>query len=132
MFPVKDIMTKNLITIRSTDNIYDAMELLAGNRISGLPVVDEDNNLVGILSEWDVLHLLTDSNIDNNLKVEDYMSKNVVSFKAEDSAIDVCDFLKNSNKRRAPIVENGKIIGLISRHDIIKLILHVRKNMPHK
>ena len=129
MFPVKDFMTKNPITVEEHTSIYDAIELLATYKISGLPVVDKENRLVGVISEWDVLHLLTDAEVNKNATVGDYMTRDVISFKEDDSAIDVCDFFKNSNKRRVPIVNDGKLVGIVSRHDIIKLILSMRKNV---
>lgn len=129
MFPAKNFMTKNAISIKFNAPIYDAIKCLAENKISGLPVVDNENNLVGVISEWDVLNLLTDENIDNNDYVSNFMTKTVTSFNEDDSIMDICDFLKSANKRRAPIVKDGKLVGIISRHDIIKLILDIRKNI---
>lgn len=129
MFPAKNIMTKDVVGVKPDDPIYEAIETLAKYKVSGLPVVDDTNNLVGVLSEFDVLNLLTDANIDTSDTVEKYMTKNVISFQEGDSVMDICDFLKNANKRRAPIVRDGKLIGIVSRHDIIKLILDIRRKI---
>ncbi len=129
MFPVKDIMTKNVISVKFDTQIYDAIECLVKNRVSGLPVVDYENNLVGVISEWDLLNLLIDVNLSTGDIVENFMTKDVISFKEDDSVMDVCDFLKKANKRRAPIIRDGKLVGVVSRHDIIKLILDIRKKV---
>ena len=132
MFPLGKIMTKGVVVVKENTPIYEAIEALVDNKVSGLPVVDEGNNLVGVLSEWDVLELLTDHEIKKDTQVKDYMTKEVISFEENDSAIDVCEFFKKSNKRRVPIVRDHQLIGIVSRHDLIKLILQIRKRVLNK
>lgn len=126
MFEVKTIMTKDVITVYPETHIYDAMLLLIEKKISGLPVVDKANNLVGIISEKDMLNLLIEKDISGKESVNDYMTKQVKSFSPDDSAITVCEFFINNNVRRVPIADKGKLVGVVSRRDIIKLILKVR------
>lgn len=129
MFPAKDYMTKEVLSVKSNTPIWDAIEILAKNKVSGLPVIDDEKNLVGVISEWDVLDLLTERTFRKEETVKDYMTAHVISFDENDSVMDICDFLKSENKRRAPIVKEKKLVGIISRHDIIKLILDIRNKL---
>ena len=126
MFKAKDIMVTDVITVTTDTPIYEAMRLLAMKGISGLPVIDNNMNLTGIISEKDVLHILVDGDIKTKQTVSDYMNRKVASFGQEDDVLDICDFFIKSTFRRVPIVTDGKLVGIISRHDIIKLILKLR------
>jgi CBS domain-containing protein len=126
MFRAKDIMSSDVITVTTDTPIYEAMRLLAVKGISGLPVVDNSMNLAGIISEKDMLHILIDGDIQTKQTVSDYMNRKVASFSQDDDVLDICDFFIKSTFRRVPIVQDGKLTGIISRHDIIKLILKLR------
>ena len=122
MFEIKAIMTTDVITVKRQTPIYEAIEILLENDITGLPVVNDDMMLAGIISEKDVLELLSDLK-ESGARVEDFMTENVVSFNQDDDLIEVCECLIKSHFRRVPIVAEGKLIGIISRKDIIKYIL---------
>lgn len=126
MLSIKNVMTKNVFFVKQNTPIYEALNLLVKHRISGLPVVNENMRVVGILSEKDVLTILFDQNIDIKSKVDDYMTREVICFTEEDSAIDICKFFMKSNIRRVPIVKEGKLVGVISRRDIVNLILEAK------
>ncbi len=123
MLRAKDIMTQDVITIGPDETIYDAVNLLYNKRVSGLPVVDSENKLVGIITENDVLNLVFSGN-SRTTKVSDVMTKNVVSF-LPDSDIDKISLVISEKKfRRVVIVdEYNKVVGVVSRHDIIRIIL---------
>lgn len=129
MIPIKTIMTVNVIAAGPKMPIYEAMNLLAKYAISGLPVVDSDNKLIGILTEKDVLKILINSNIGSKDKVEDFMTRNVVSFTEDTDAITVCEYFIKNPIRRVPIVHDGKLIGIVSRRDIILLILESKEKL---
>lgn len=118
----KDVMKCGLLTIRPQTPIYEAMEILATKNITGLPVVDDHMNLVGIVSEKDMLKLLYDPKVKPG-KAKDFMTEEVVSFNQDDSLLDICDCLINNHFRRVPILNQGKVVGIISRADIIVYIL---------
>ncbi len=126
MFKLETIMVKEVLTVKPETNIYDAMRLLLDNRISGLPVVDDAYNLVGIISEKDMLRLLLDESGHPGGTVAEYMTKKVKSFSPDDTAIDLCEFFMSSPVRRVPIAQDGRLIGVVSRRDILKLIMKVR------
>jgi len=128
MVDARNLMITKLITVRQDASIDDAIQLLVANKISGLPVVDEQQALVGVLTQKDVLRLLTEhvSGEIGNVKVRDLMTSEVVSFSPDDSLIAICDTLLNKNFRRLPLVENGKLVGLIGRGDLIRYIQTLR------
>ncbi len=118
----RDIMKCGLITVQRQTPIYEALEILASRHITGLPVVDDYMNLVGIISEKDMLKLLYDPTVKPG-KTEDFMTEEVVSFNHDDSLSDVCDCLINNNFRRVPILNQGKVVGIISRADVMVCVL---------
>ena len=126
MIPVKDIMTANVITVAENTPIYDALNLLSEHEISGMPVIDENKKVVGMLTEKDVLQILINSKISVDARVSEYMSHKVVSFLEEDDVMAVCRFLLSAAVRRVPVVRDGKIVGIVSRRDIVRLILKLR------
>ncbi len=122
MFDTKTVMTTNVIAVKRHTPISRIAEILVDHDITGLPVVNDDMTLAGIISEKDVLCLLSDLE-DESAKVEDFMTKDVVSFEQNEDLIAICECLVNNNFRRVPIVAEGKLVGIISRRDIIKNIL---------
>lgn len=118
----RDIMKCGLITVQRQTPIYEAIEILASRHITGLPVVDDCMNLVGIISEKDMLKLLYDPTVKPG-KTEDFMTNEVVSFNHDDSLLDVCECLINNNFRRVPILNQGKVAGIISRADVMVCVL---------
>ena len=125
MFKAKTVMVTDIITVKKQTPIYEAIRILVEHNITGLPVVNDDMTLAGILSEKDVLKLLYETQ-DKPGVVEDYMSENIVTFDENDNLIDITECLINNNFRRVPITSDGKLAGIISRKDIIKYILELR------
>ncbi len=126
MLEAKTVMTTDLITVNRQTGIYDAIKILVKNNITGLPVVDDNMTLVGLVTEKDVLKLLYNIE-DRPGKVEDFMTTDIVSFDAEDSLVDICEAFMKSHFRRVPIVSKGKLVGIISRKDIISYIVELRQ-----
>lgn len=127
----EEIMNRHVVCVHCETTIYDAVRLMVDNRITGMPVVDDDNGLVGIFTEKDVLRLVSDLHLldllhdlkGSEAKVEDFMTKKVVSFTPDSEMVDVCDCLRNNSFRRVPILEDGKVVGIICRKDIIAHIV---------
>ena len=134
MLEAKTIMKTELITAKKETPIYDAIELISKNEITGLPVVNDDMTLAGVVSEKDMLSLLND--LDNLLlvgelkgsvaTVDDFMTQKVVSFDENDDLFDICDTLIDNNFRRVPITSKGKLICIITRADIVAYILTLK------
>jgi CBS domain-containing protein len=126
MLKARDIMTKRVISVKANTPIYEALKLIATYGISGLPVVEDDMTLIGIVSEKDVLSLFYD-NDDNEITVDDFMTQPPLCFDEDESLLDVCDFLKKNVFRRVPITSKGKLVGIISIRDLIEYILQLRR-----
>jgi acetoin utilization protein AcuB len=125
MLQAKGIMQTKLLTISKDATISEAIKLLAENGITGMPVVDDDMGIVGLISEKDLLNVafhIMNGDGDAALKgkkVEDIMTTDVVSFKTTSNVADICQCFMNNSFRRVPILEDDKLVGLISRKDII-------------
>ena len=127
MFHAKDVMATDLVTVTPETPIFEALRILVEANITGLPVVDHENNLKGIVSEKDLLQLLYNAAAGNDA-VSSIMTENVTTFDVDDDLVDVCECLINNAFRRVPILSQGKLAGIISRRDIIRFILKVRKS----
>lgn len=125
MFTAKSVMTKDAVTVKRETEIYEAVRLMVENNVTGLPVVNDDLTLAGIVSEKDVLKLLYDK-AGGRHKVEDYMTKEVVSFDQEDSLFDITESLLKNRFRRVPILDGRKLVGIVSRRDIIAYLFRLR------
>ncbi len=125
MLEAEKIMKTDLVTVTRDTPIYEAIKTLVENNITGLPVVNDDMTLAGIITEKDVLKLLYD-NLNEPGKVEDFMTEKVISFDHQDSLIDIAESFINSHFRRVPILRDGKLAGIVSRKDIIAYISKLR------
>ena len=122
MFDAQAIMTTDVITVGTKTPVYDAVEMLLESGVTGLPVVADDMTLAGVITEKDLLTLLSEAT-DESATVDEFMTRDVVSFETDADLIEICECLIQSNFRRIPIVSQGKLVGVVSRKDIIKYIL---------
>ena len=121
MVPVKSIMTYDVITIKEDTQIYKVISILVDNNISGLPVLTDDGSLIGIVTEKDVMKLMLNADVKDMTKpVSEIMVSDVVSFNEEDDVTIVYKCLMENVFRRVPILSEGKLVGIVSRRDIIK------------
>jgi len=127
MIRAKDVMTTNVISIKKDDPIFEAIKLLVEKNISGLPVVDDDMTLTGILSEKDVVDLYYEHEQADNKTVGDYMTHPAVCFDENNALLNVCNFLAKNIFRRVPVTSGGKLIGIISIKDILNSVLQLRQ-----
>lgn len=119
---VADYMTRDLITLLPETEINRAMNLLLNKRISGAPVLDGDGNLIGVLSKKDCLKAALEASYyrDWGRTVASYMSTKIETVDAGMDIVAVTDLFVNSAFRRFPVLENGKLVGQISRADALR------------
>lgn len=130
MLEAKDIMTKDVICIHKDTPIFQAIDLMVMNNITGIPVIEDDMSLVGILSEQDVLRLFHTYEDEKDRTVNDFMTQPAIHFEESEYVLDICYCLRDNAIRRVPVTSNGKVVGVISRSDILKCILDFgRKNI---
>lgn len=118
----KDIMTKEIITLKETATAKDAIHLILDKRISGIPVVKNDMTLVGIITEKDLLQCCFYDSGDE-IKLTDIMTTDVFTMNEDTDLFEINDFFMNHNYKRIPILKDNKLIGIISRKDMLKYIL---------
>ena len=123
MLEAKEVMTKHVICIGRDTPIFEALKLMADNNVTGIPVVENNKTLIGILSEQDVLRLFHTFDDEKDRTVNDFMTQPVVHFEENERLLDICYCLRDNSIRRVPVTSNGKVVGVISRSDIIKCIL---------
>lgn len=150
MTKIKDIMTKNVIACHTKDSIKEAARLMYLNGLSGMPVLDENDQVVGMITDYDLiriedhLHLpasfgflgsivtldnpLNGDEVEKQLeklaatKVSDLMTKNVMTIGAEAAIEDVAELFLHKKAELVSVIDDNKLVGIISRADIVKLI----------
>ena len=125
MSEISRLMSTDVITASPDTTILGATKVLVKQNITGLPVVDEENRLLGIVSEKDLLTLIYSlttksyASDDSPKTVQEVMTKEVVTFDKDDPLADVIECLMDSNFRRVPILSGDKMVGIISRRDLL-------------
>jgi CBS domain-containing protein len=120
MATIREIMTPQPITVGPDSRVKRALELLIEHEISGLPVVDRDGRIVGILSEKDLLKLFSEPRAGT---VGSVMTRVAMTFDVDAPLVDVIDCLMTYDFRRVLIHEQGKLVGVVSRADLMPAIL---------
>ena len=123
MIKAKDVMTETVISVGRDTSVEEALELLLKHKISGVPVVEKDMTLVGIVTEKDLLRLLFEPQGIKRKTVEDFMTRPAVSFEVDETIEEICQCLNEVRFRRVPVTKKGKVVGIVSRPDIIRCIL---------
>jgi len=128
---VADYMTTKVITFHPEEDIREVIDVIISNKISGAPVVDHNKELVGIISEKDCLRVIVED-IYHNLppnkgRVSNYMSRKVVTVNENMDVTEIANLFLNSNFRRYPVVRNDKVVGLVSRRDILRASKNIKK-----
>ena len=127
---VKDYMSTKLVTFRPDQTVQEVVEALIKHKISGGPVVNERQEIVGIISEGDCLKQLSESRYYNmplkHDNVELRMARDVETIDGNMDVFDAANKFLNSKRRRFPIIENGKLVGQISQKDILIAALELK------
>lgn len=121
---VKNYMASDLVTFTPETNVLAAIRTLLKHKISGAPVVDENGWIIGILSEFDCLKPNLESSYHNDMGdlVKDIMSSKIRTIDANASLTQAAEMFIRQGVGRLPVVEKKKLIGQISRRDILRAI----------
>ncbi len=114
----RDIMTSKVCTIRPEASAQEAAQLLSLKRISGLPVVNPDGKIIGIVTEADIISKVNQE----GLLVADIMSHEVIAVDEETSVSEIASLLTKRRIKRVPVVQKGKLVGIVSRADIVNAV----------
>ena len=145
MLKVKDIMTKDVVTVTVGTTVMELAKIFAERHLSSLPVIDQGGELIGIVTETDlveqdknlhiptvisifdwVIYLESDKKFEKELKkmtgrtVGDIYSDHVVTVSPDTSIADVADILSSRKINALPVVEGKKLVGIVSRIDLIR------------
>ena len=146
-----DVMVTNVITVGLDACLQDVAHLLLTNRISAVPVVDSDGKVVGIVSEGDLmrraeagtgrrrswwLSLLTGKEVlaaqyvkEHSRKVADVMTRDVITATPDTPLQDIANVLEKNSIKRVPIIKDGKMVGLVSRANLLQALASLRKQI---
>ncbi|MDB4015263.1 CBS domain-containing protein [Flavobacteriaceae bacterium] len=127
---VKDIMTKNLVLFTVEQSIHEVMNSFIKNKISGGPVVDDRGKLIGVISEADCMKEVSDSRYFNmpilDKSVGHFMTKEVETLLASMTLFDAASRFHETSRRRFPVLDNNKLVGQISRKDIVIAAINLK------
>jgi CBS domain-containing protein len=129
MIKAKDVMNTNIVAVDPDDTIEGVMSTMIRLGISGLPVVDMAGQLLGIITEFDLLELVWNPNTGKN-KVYHYMTRDVRTVNEEADLTDVADLFRTLSIRRLLVMSGGRVAGIISRRDLIWYVLKLRGQLP--
>ncbi|MCB1522414.1 MAG: CBS domain-containing protein [Hyphomicrobiaceae bacterium] len=140
----KDIMTTNLVTVGPEATVADVAKLLLDRHISGVPVVDADQRILGILSEGDLLRRVENDTAARHSwwlakllsgrdkaadyvkahgrKVSEIMTRNVLTIGEDATLSEIAQVLEQNRIKRVPVVEAGKLVGIVSRANLVQAI----------
>lgn len=121
---VRDYMTEDVISLEPDLEISSAIQMLIEHDISGAPILDEHGRLVGILTERDCISVAVHAGFDQNPYglVRDYMVVNPESVTPDQSILTVAEKFIRGQFRRYPVVDNGRLVGIISRRDVMRAL----------
>ena len=121
---VKDYMAKTLVTFKPDTDVLDAVHVLVNKRIAGAPVVDDEGNLLGMLSELDCMKVALQAGYYSQVggPVREFMSTGVETVDAEMSIVDLAQRFVDTSFRRYPVMERNRLIGQISRRDVLRAL----------
>lgn len=116
----KDIMTRPVLSARKNASARDiALQLLSG-LFSGMPVTDEDGRVIGMVTEFDLLGNICEGKELSKLTAEDIMSENPITADVNTPVRDILNIMLDKNIIRLPITEEGRLVGIVARCDILK------------
>ncbi len=119
---VTEYMAKNLTTFTPETKVFDALEVLLRKHYSGAPVVNANGDLVGVLSEADLMRVAIQGSYheDTSGLVGDYMSTGVRTIAPDMDLYSVAELFMKHHYKRFPVVSAGKLVGMISRRDVLR------------
>lgn len=121
---VRDYMTRHLVTFRSDTDLFTAINRLLEHRISGAPVIDSQGHLIGMLSEGDCLRGILSGAYYEGAGgcVSAYMTTDVETIGPDVDIIALSERFLSGRRGRLPVIEGGRLIGQVSRHDALRAV----------
>lgn len=122
MLNAGSIMTTHLVSVRPDASVEAAIQVLLDQGVSGLPVCDDDGRLVGVITEFALLAVTYDKRVKNHT-VAQHMTRDVITVDVNDSVSRIADLCIVHRVRRVPVLENGQLVGVIARRDVLRALV---------
>lgn len=114
-----DIMTRSVLTVGPDAPLTDVIDVLVRHGVNGVPVVDAGGNLLGMISEYDVVNFALSGEADDTA-VREAMTRELVTFAPDTPCATIANCFAQRRFRQVPIVRDGKLMGIVSRRDILR------------
>src|SRR5215471_9621710 len=146
------IMTRSVVTVSPETTIVDAANLMLQRHISGLPVIDTGGKLVGIVSEGDIIRrseigtgrkrgrwltfilgpgkAASDFVQEHGRRVQEVMTKDPLTISEDTALAEIVDLMEKNNVKRLPVVRDGKIVGIVSRANLLQAVASLAREVP--
>lgn len=123
----KQYMAASLVTFKPDLDVMTAIHRLLENGISGAPVIDNTGNIVGLLSEKDCIKVALTAGYHNQYSgtVSEFMTTSVVTVESDTSIMEIAKMFLNTPYKRFPVVEENRLIGQISRRDVLRAVREI-------
>ena len=131
MFTAKDIMTTHVVAVNVSDTVDNAISLMVKHRISGLPVLDKQGRAIGVVSEYDLMELICEGQ-PSAATVGPYTSSGLLSVTEEDNWVTIADLFRSKHVRRLPVLRDGRLVGIVTRHDLMHAIRDARQQVRQR
>jgi CBS domain-containing protein len=147
-----DVMATNVISVHANTSVESIAETLLANRISAVPVVNDSGALLGIVSEGDLIHrveagtelrrswwleIMTGKQVlaqefvkSHARKAADVMTRRVITVAPDTSLGEIATLLEKNGIKRVPVVKDGKVVGIVSRANLVQAVIRLGKNKP--
>ena len=122
---ISQLLKRDVISIHPNKTVFNAIKLLTENNIGALPVINDNKELCGIISERDIIRAMS-QNIGTNFKkslINSIMTSNVITISNKAISEDIMDIMTKNKIRHIPIVENKLLMGIVSIGDVVKRLL---------
>ena len=116
---IGEVMVKEIFMVRETDPIENVLKIMTEKKVNGLPVVDQDNLLIGMVVKSDIYRFMIQPGHIESCPVDWVMTKDVVSVHPEESVYDAAEKLLGNHIVAMPVTEDGKVVGVISVEDLL-------------
>ena len=125
---VEDYMTKRMVTLKEDTDVIDAIKLMLNHKITCAPVLASNGDIVGMFSEKDSMKVVLETAYNKGVggKVSDFMTKDVKTVSSDSSILDLAEKFQSSSVRSFPVWEDGNLVGIISRTDILKGLTSIK------
>ncbi|OUJ18695.1 CBS domain containing protein [Methanonatronarchaeum thermophilum] len=119
---VSEIMVNEVISVSEKGNLKEAVKKMMESGIGGIPIVDSEGRVKGIITERDIVSLISKVDIVTGMKVKDIMSENVITISPDSSIIDLTTTMVDEGFRRVPIIEDGILVGIVTATDVLRYL----------